>query len=44
MTDYRARIYENYASRMQEASLVFNEDEAQRWGSSYDTFLKYANM
>ena len=40
MTEYRGRIYENYASRMQEASLVFNKEEAQRWGSAYDTFLK----
>jgi len=40
MTDYRTRIYKEYASRMQDASLIFNKDEAVRWGRAYDTFLK----
>jgi len=40
MTDYRRRIYREYASRMQDASLVFDEAEAARWGQAYDTFLK----
>ena len=40
MTDYRTRIYKEYASRMQDASSVFDEAEAARWGQAYDTFLK----
>ena len=40
MTDYRTRIYKEYASSMQDASLVFDEAEAARWGQAYDTFLK----
>ena len=40
MTNYRTRIYQEYASRMQSASLVFDEAEAVRWGQAYDTFLK----
>ena len=40
MTDYRTCIYKEYASRMQDASLVFDEAEAMRWGQAYETFLK----
>lgn len=40
MTDYRTRIYKEYASRMQSAATVFDESEAMRWGCAYDTFLK----
>lgn len=40
MEDYRNRIYERYASLVQDATSVFNEDEASRWGRAYDTFLK----
>ena len=40
MTDYRTRIYKNYASHMQDASAVFDEAEAARWGKAYDTFLR----
>jgi len=40
MTDYRTRIYKEYASRMQDTPIVFDEVEAVRWGRAYDTFLK----
>ena len=40
MTDYRTRIYKEYASRMQNASLVFDKAGAVRWGQAYVTFLK----
>lgn len=40
MDDYRTRIYKEYASRMQDASAVFDEAGAVRWGVAYDTFLK----
>ena len=40
MTDYRTRIYKEYASRMQSAATVFDETEAERWGRAYDTFLE----
>lgn len=40
MPDYRTRIYQNYASSMQDASMTFNEAEALRWGIAYDTYLK----
>ena len=40
MTDYRIRIYREYASRMQDAAAVFDEAGAVRWGRAYDTFLK----
>lgn len=40
MTDYRTRIYKEYASRMQNAATVFDEAGAVRWGRAYDTFLK----
>lgn len=40
MTDYRARIYREYASRMQDAEDVFNKEKAERWGVPYKTFLR----
>jgi 2-polyprenyl-3-methyl-5-hydroxy-6-metoxy-1,4-benzoquinol methylase len=40
MSAYRTRIYEKYASVMQDAKVAFNEEEAQRWGRAYGTFLK----
>ncbi len=40
MTDYRNKIYECYASRMQDAAPVFDEANAVRWGRAYDTFLR----
>jgi len=40
MTDYRTRIYKEYASRMQNVATIFDEVEAVRWGRAYDTFLK----
>ena len=40
MDDYRTRIYKEYASRMQDASSVFDKAKAERWGVAYDTFLK----
>ena len=39
-SDYRRRIYEKYASLMQDADPFFNEKEAQHWGRAYDAFLK----
>ncbi len=41
MSDYRSRIYEKYASLMQDAEPLFNEKKAERWGGAYDTFLKW---
>lgn len=40
MEDYRTRIYKEYASHMQGASLVFDKDATRRWGIAYDTYLK----
>jgi len=40
MSDYRSRIYEKYASLMQDAEPFFNEEEAKRWGRAYHIFLK----
>ena len=40
MTNYRTRIYKEYASRMQDTPPVFDEVEAVRWGCAYGTFLK----
>jgi len=40
VTDYRTRIYREYASQMQDASSVFDESEAAHWGRAYTTFLK----
>ncbi|MFX0139256.1 MAG: class I SAM-dependent methyltransferase [Candidatus Hodarchaeota archaeon] len=39
-TNYRKKIYPEYASRMQDASPVFNKNEAVRWGKAYDTYLR----
>lgn len=40
MNNYRAKIYEKYASLIQDAKLFFDESAAQHWGDAYDTFLK----
>jgi hypothetical protein len=40
MSDYRTRIYKEYASLMQDAPSVFDEADAKRWGKAYDTFLR----
>jgi len=40
MTDYRKRIYKEYASRMQDAPSLFDEGEAIRWGKAYDAYFK----
>lgn len=40
MTDYRTRIYREYVSQIQDASSVFDETEAARWGRAYETFLR----
>ncbi len=40
MTNYRTRIYKEYASLMQDAPSVFDEADAKRWGKAYDTFLR----
>ncbi len=39
-TDYRARIYERYASRFQSASETFDVGAARRWGRSYRHYLR----
>ena len=39
-TNYRKRIYAEYASRFQDADLVFDIAAANRWGCSYDSYLK----
>lgn len=40
MSDYRTRIYKEYASLMQDASLDFDENDAKGWGRLYDTYLR----
>jgi len=40
MKDYRTRIYEEYASHMQDAPSVFDQAEAVRWGRAYDSFFR----
>ncbi len=40
MNEYRKRIYDCYASRMQEASAVFDQKTASIWGIAYDLFLR----
>jgi len=40
MIDYRSKLYEKYASLVQEAPSVFDAKAAQRWGYAYDRFLK----
>ena len=37
---YQSRIYENYASVMQDASEVFDADKATRWGTAYRYYLR----
>jgi 2-polyprenyl-3-methyl-5-hydroxy-6-metoxy-1,4-benzoquinol methylase len=39
-TDYRARIYERYASGFQSAPSVFDIDSARRWGRAYRYYLR----
>lgn len=38
--DYRARIYERYATNFQDASEVFAENIAVRWGHGYKYYLR----
>ena len=38
--NYRARIYENYASDFQDAPEKFDEKAAWRWGRLYRHYLK----
>lgn len=40
MIDYRRRIYEKYASLMQDAKPLFNENEARRWGRAYNKYCR----
>lgn len=40
MRHYRDRIYECYASRVQDTSSVFDEGEAVRWGRVYNSYLR----
>lgn len=39
-TDYRTRIYENYASNFQDAPKIFDEDTAWHWGRAYRYYLR----
>lgn len=39
-SDYRERIYEHYATRFQDASEVFDEATARRWGHLYRQLLR----
>lgn len=39
MSDYRSRIYQTYAFRMQNGFRTFDEMELTRWGRAYDTYL-----
>lgn len=39
-SDYRARIYERYASRFQSAPGVFDVEAARRWGKAYRHYLR----
>ncbi len=38
--DYRARIYEHYASNFQNAPQTFNIEAARRWGGAYRYYLR----
>jgi len=38
--DYRSRIYEKYASNVQEQSEPIDLMDADKWGRSYDTYLR----
>jgi len=38
--NYRARIYENYATNFQDAPKVFDEGAAWRWGRAYRHYLR----
>ena len=40
MNDYRARIYENYATRFQDASEHFDSTAATRWGRAYAHYFR----
>jgi 2-polyprenyl-3-methyl-5-hydroxy-6-metoxy-1,4-benzoquinol methylase len=37
--DYRARIYQEYASRFQDAGPIFDEAASDRWGKAYNFYL-----
>lgn len=39
-SDYRARIYERYASRFQSAPATFDVEAARRWGRAYRHYLR----
>ena len=38
--DYRARIYEKYATRFQSVPEVFDLEGARRWGRAYRHYLR----
>lgn len=40
MTDYRQRVYEDYASAFQGAGEAFDMRAARRWGRAYDHYLR----
>lgn len=36
---YRNRIYDEYASKFQDASKLFDKEASRRWGSAYDVYF-----
>jgi len=38
--DYRARIYERYASNFQSAPQMFEVEASRRWGKAYRHYLR----
>jgi 2-polyprenyl-3-methyl-5-hydroxy-6-metoxy-1,4-benzoquinol methylase len=39
-SDYRSRIYADYATRFQDAKEVFDRADSSRWGKAYDYYLR----
>jgi len=39
-SDYRVRIYKNYASGFQDADKIFNVKTSARWGNPYDYYFR----
>lgn len=40
MTDYRKRLYEKYATCVQDAGATFDAAAAERWGRAFDYYLR----
>jgi len=41
MTQYRKKIYENYASKIQKSGEIFDIKSAKKWSKAYEKYLKY---